>query len=231
MLFFVPYDYKDTVFSAIVEQGAGSVSEKYSACGFISEGIGTFKPEKNANPFIGSIEEASIVDEVKIETIVNKKDIHNVLNAMIKAHPYEEVAYDLVKLENNIPYGFGRICSLDRQWNIDEFISNIQSKLNIKYLRSNMKDIDAFDKFAVCTGSGASLWKDALKKGVKVLLTGDLKYHDALDAYNQGICIIDAGHQETEEIYMEYLAEIIKDKFNIEVKVFKQTQKIIYWGK
>lgn len=227
---FVPYDYKDKVFDAIVKAGAGKAGSNYEGCGFISEGLGTFTPVNNAEPFIGKLNEPAYVDEVKIETVVNKKDISKVLQALKESHPYEEPAYDIIKLEQSVPYGFGRICSMDKKWQLKNFIAHIQKTLNIKNLRSNMQNIEDFDKFAICTGSGASLWKDAVKKGIKVLVTGDLKYHDAQDAAANGVCVIDAGHQETEEIYMEYLAEIIKEKFNIDVKVFKQSQQIIYWG-
>ena len=149
---------------------------------------------------------------------------------MKEAHPYEEAAYDVIKLENNIPYGFGRIANLNKTYTLKEFISFVKEKLNITNINTNMEDIEPFNTIGICTGSAASLWKDALKKGVKVLLTGDMKYHDALDAYEHGICIIDAGHQGTEEIYMNYLLEILKKQFNIEVIVIKQETQIINWG-
>ena len=227
---FTPYDYKDQVFNAITNVGAGSLYGNYSSCGFIAEGAGLFTPLENAKPFVGEVLEPQVVDEVKIETIVLKKDINNVIKAMKEAHPYEEAAYDIIKLENNLPYGFGRIANLNKTYSLKEFISFVKEKLNITNINTNMEDTAPFNKIAVCTGSAASLWKDALKKGVNVLLTGDMKYHDALDAYEHGICIIDAGHQGTEEIYMNHLSEILKKQFNIEVIVLKQETQIINWG-
>ena len=170
------------------------------------------------------------MDEVKIETVVFKKHLHKVISAMLKAHPYEKAAYDIIELHNKLNYGFGRTATLDKEYSLQEFIKLLQDKLNIKHIITNMKYIKPFSRFGVCTGSGSSLWKDALNKGVNVLLTGDLKYHDALDAYEAGVCIIDATHQATEEIYMNRLAEIIKKQFNIEVKVLKQEQQLICWG-
>ena len=227
---FVPYDYKDDVFAAITSCGAGSIYGNYSACGFIAEGAGLFTPLDNANPFVGTINEPQIVDEVKIETVVLKKHLNAVIKAMIEAHPYEEPACDIIEMHNKIDYGFGRTALLNKEYSLPEFISLIQEKLNIKYITTNMKYIKPFTRFAVCTGSGTSLWKDALKKGVNVLLTGDMKYHDALDAFEAGVCVIDATHQATEEIYMGRLAEIIKKQFNIEVIVLKQEQQLICWG-
>ncbi len=227
---FVPYDYKDEVFNAITLNGAGSIYGNYSACGFIAEGAGLFTPNSKADPFIGSADEPQIVDEVKIETVVLKEHLNKVIDAMIQAHPYEEPAYDIIELHNKIFYGFGRTATLNKEYSLAEFIKLIQDKLHINHVITNMKDVKPFSRFGVCTGSGASLWKDALNKGINVLLTGDLKYHDALDAFEAGVCIIDATHQATEEIYMNRLSEIIKKQFNIEVIVLKQEQQLICWG-
>ena len=226
---FTPYDYKDVVFNAITQAGAGKIGD-YSGCGFIAEGAGLFTPLENSKPFIGAIDENTIVDEVKIETILLKKDIKNVLKAMHESHPYEEVAYDLFKLDQGIEYGFGKICNMEREYTLNEFVSLVKEKLNLKVVTTNMDNIEPFSRFGICTGSGVSLWKDTLAKDCKVLLTGDLKYHDAMDAANAGLCIIDATHQGTEEIYMKRLGEILKSKFNVEIKVFKQNKQIIAWG-
>ncbi len=227
---FTPYDYKDQVFNAITKAGAGSISQNYQACGFIAEGAGLFTPTESANPFIGTQNEPQLVDEVKIETVVYKKDLNNVIKAMKESHPYEEAAYDIIKLENNDKYGFGRIARLNKKYTLKEFISLVKEKLNLSYLITNMEDIPAFDRVGVCTGSAASMWQDTLSKGVNVLLTGDMKYHDALDAGESGVCIIDATHQATEEIYMQRLAEILRNQFNIEVIVLKQETQLINWG-
>lgn len=227
---FVPYDYKDVVFNAMTSNGAGSIYGNYSSCGFIAEGAGLFMPNNDAKPFIGTANELQVVDEVKIETVVLKKHLHKVINAMIEAHPYEEVAYDIIELHNKQDYGFGRIAYFDKEYSLHDFIKLVQEKLNIKHIITNMKEIKPFSRFGVCTGSGASLWKDAYNKGINVLLTGDLKYHDALDAYEAGVCIIDATHQATEEIYMNRLADIIKKQFNIDLIVLKQEQQLICWG-
>ena len=152
----------------------------------------------------------------------------DIKNIQIPLIPQSEMQQ--FEMHNKIDYGFGRTALLNKEYSLEEFISLLQEKLNIKHITTNMKDIKPFTRFAVCTGSGTSLWKDALKKGVNVLLTGDMKYHDALDAFEAGVCVIDATHQATEEIYMGRLAEIIKKQFNIEVIVLKQEQQLICWG-
>ncbi len=227
---FVPYDYKDKVFSAMTENGAGAIYSNYSSCGFIAEGAGLFTPINNASPFVGKLNEPQIIDEVKIETVVLKEHLDSVIKAMKNAHPYEEVAYDIIELYNKIDYGFGRIATLEKNYSLNDFINLIKEKLQINNIITNMKDIKPFNRFGVCTGSGSSLWKNAYNKGINVLLTGDMKYHDAFDAAEEGVCIIDASHQATEEIYMNRLSEIIKKQFNINVIVLKQEQQFTYWG-
>ncbi|MDE7169820.1 MAG: Nif3-like dinuclear metal center hexameric protein [Mucispirillum sp.] len=226
---FVPYDYKDTVFNAVTSAGAGSIGN-YSACGFMSEGVGLFTPNEHAVPFIGSHNEKVIADEVKIETVVYQKDLKRVVKAMMDAHPYEEPAFDIIRLEKGADYGFGRICRSSAPLTLENFIEMIKLKLGVSDIKTNMRHIQPFAEFAVCTGSGASLWREALNKNIRVLLTGDLKYHDALEAKESGVCIIDAGHQGTEEIYMDRLGEILKNKFNIEIKIYKQDLQILHWG-
>lgn len=226
---YTPYDFKDKVFSAITKAGAGKIGD-YEGCGFIAEGAGMFTPMEDANPFIGNIEEHTIVDEVKIETILFKKDIKNVLKAMHESHPYEEVAFDLYKLDQGIEYGFGRICKMDREYSLEEFVKLVKEKLNLDLVTTNMKDIKPFSRFGICTGSGVSLWRDTLAKNCNVLLTGDMKYHDAMDAADAGVCIIDATHQGTEEIFMTRLGEILKNKFNVEINILKQNKQIVAWG-
>lgn len=226
---FAPYDYKEKILEVLRVAGAG-VQGNYSGCGFMSEGVGMFTPNENANPFIGKPGVGEIVDEVKIETVVREELMNSVLEAVLKAHPYEEPAFDIIRLEDGFDYGIGEICRLDREYSLAGFISLVKSRLKTDDVRTNMPDTEAFSRVAVCTGSGASLWKDCLKKGVKVLLTGDMKYHDALDAAEAGFCIIDAGHQATEEIYLDRLAEVLKNRFDVEIHIEKRSMQIVSWG-
>ncbi len=226
---FVPYDNRDEVFDAMTAAGAGK-APNYEGCGYMSEGVGMFTPLEGANPHIGNIGEQAIVDEVKLETVVDEKYLKQTIKAMVAAHPYEVPAYEVIKLENSAKYGFGKVAKLNKKYNLNEFIAHVKSNLKIDTLRTNIDSISDFDTYAVCTGSGASVWRDCLSNGVNVLITGDMKYHDAVDAMEAGICIIDAGHQATEEIYMAKFAEILKNKFNIEVILEDKSQKIFTWG-
>jgi len=99
LVVFVPQDHLEKVRIAICDAGAGKIGN-YDNCTFITPGIGTFRPLEGANPAIGEVGKLERVGEARLETIVLEKDLKTVIAAMKKAHPYEEVAYDLFKLED-----------------------------------------------------------------------------------------------------------------------------------
>lgn len=98
---FVPETDADNVRAALGKAGAGK-TEKYSNCSFSSKGIGRFQPEPGANPHIGTIGQLEAVAEERIETICDRAQLAAVVAAMKAAHPYEEVAYDIYALENEM---------------------------------------------------------------------------------------------------------------------------------
>lgn len=100
LVIFVPQTHLEQVRLAICEAGAGRLGKKYDHCTFMSSGLGTFRPLKGAKPHIGEIGQIERVGEARLETVVQKKDLKKILAAMKAAHPYEEIAYEVYKLEN-----------------------------------------------------------------------------------------------------------------------------------
>jgi|SRR3989344_5552011 len=94
---YVPLENADEVRRAIGEAGGGKLG-KYSFCSFSTRGTGRFKPEEGANPHIGSVGKIELVEEEKIEFVCQKNALENVIAAIKKVHPYEEVAFDVYKL-------------------------------------------------------------------------------------------------------------------------------------
>jgi putative NIF3 family GTP cyclohydrolase 1 type 2 len=128
------------------------------------------------------------------------------------------------------PYGLGRIGSFEEPVTLRNFIEKVKSALNIDFVRTNCDDPEmTFDSFAVVTGSGASMWKACKGAGVKVLLTGDMKHHDAIDAREAGIVVVDAGHFETEKVYMDWLGGLINKKFKLETVLIDEKPSIVNW--
>lgn len=222
----VPVDQAHAVRDAMTKANAGKIGD-YSECTFNTFGSGTFRPNGNANPFIGTAGELETVDEVKIETIVHQKDLSSVLSHMIDAHPYEVPAYDVIRLENKIEsFGIGRIGRLDKQMTLEELAKIIKVLLKSEHVKIIGDVSKKVFNVAIVTGAGSDYLKVAAKKA-DVLITGDVKYHEAQLAKQLGLCVIDAGHFETENIYMNKLKEILdfefeKKSYDINVSVSKE---------
>jgi dinuclear metal center YbgI/SA1388 family protein len=226
---FVPESHAEAVREAMDRAGGGCIGN-YSGCSFSINGTGTFRPGENTNPYIGTRGELERLKEVRVETIIDRRKVSKLMDEVIKVHPYEEVAHDIYRLDMGHRYGLGRVAVLADEMPAAEFLNLVKSKLNADTIRINMPaENKAVSKFAAVTGSGASLWKKCRAAGVDVLLTGDMKHHDALDAAENGIMIIDAGHYETERIFMQYLAQVIKKEFSVETVLIEEQPSIINW--
>jgi len=206
---FVPRGYEHAIYDAFDRAGAGFIGN-YSSVSFSSEGTGRFKPLEGADPFIGRPGEVEEVKEFKIETIVDEKRLGKLIREVLSVHPYEEVAYDVYPVKFEKEFGLGRICRLKSPMHLEELIKYICEKLGEKSIRVNGKFDFLVDKIAIVTGSGVSCWKICRDLGIKVLLTGDMKHHDAIDAFENGVAILDAGHYQTERIFMEYVCKSLK---------------------
>lgn len=225
---YVPETHAEEVRQAMIDYGAGHIGE-YSGCTFSTSGEGTFIPNSNTDPFIGEKEQLNKVAEIRIESIIDKRRVAGLVDAVTEAHPYEEVAHDIFKLDMGKSYGLGRVGVFKEPLEAEDFLKLVKDKLGLDTIKLNMKPESAITKFAVVTGSGASMWKACMGAGVDVLLTGDMKHHDAIDAAENGITIVDAGHFETEKIFMSYLAQIINNKFKIDTVVIEENPSILHW--
>lgn len=214
---YVPVSHEIIIREALGEAGAGYIGN-YSHCTFNTQGIGTFKPENDANPFIGTVGEIESVKEVKIETIVPSKLLQKTIDNMIKSHPYEEVAYDVYKLENKgESVGLGRYVSLNDKISLQDLCEEIKLKLNMDYIRVVGELDTKIKKIAVVTGAGSDMVSLAKSKNCDVIITGDVKYHEAQDALDMGMCIIDCGHFDTEDIFKDVMKRFLDKLEDVEV--------------
>lgn len=181
----------------------------YTDCSFSSAGEGTFTPGSSATPFIGTAGVRENVAEQRLEVLLDRAMLSKALNRLFSVHPYEEPAYDIYPLLNQgINLGLGRIGKLDQPVTLKSYAVSVAHSLATQSLRY-VGDPDAvIRKVALCSGSGASLLHEAVRAGADVLVTGDVKYHDARDAEALGLALIDAGHFGTEII----MAQAIKER-------------------
>ncbi|TDT51082.1 Nif3-like dinuclear metal center hexameric protein [Fonticella tunisiensis] len=220
LVVFVPVSHHGAVLEAMLEAGAGHIGN-YSHCSFNIEGKGTFKPLPGTSPFIGSIGEVEKVDEVRIETVADEYNYKKVIERMLKAHPYEEVAYDIYPLKNTIVNGAGRTGYLKEAMAFKDFCQYLKHKLGITHIKAGGDLNKAVKKVGIVGGSGAGFIKDAIKSNCDVFITGDVKHHEALDAINSGLCIIDAGHHSTEVVALPYIAKYIEEINGVECIISK----------
>lgn len=221
---FVPAGYEEDVRNALGDAGAGWIGN-YSHCTFQTVGSGTFKPLAGTQPFIGHEGELEKVKEVRLETIVTAGKLNRALKAMLKIHPYEEVAYDLYPLANEgETLGLGRIGYLAEPTLYREVIARVKDALNIPYLHYAGNLERAIKKVALCSGSGASFIQKAAFQGADLYITGDVKFHEAQLAESLNLALIDAGHYNTEIIVVQYLFDLLVAEKTKESLAFELVQ-------
>lgn len=224
---YVPEKYSEQITTALVSAGAG-YQGNYSDCFFKMQGIGSFRPLEKAEPYIGSKGELTLVDEIKVETIVNKKVLPQVLHSMNQTHPYEEVAYDLYPLSNNKKvYGLGRIGDLPQSITFDKLVAMVKEKFYLTKVSTTFAKTEV-RKIALCGGAGASFISEALQQKADVLITGDVKYHEAQQAFYNGMNIIDITHQASEKIILPKLKSLFaEENIIVEIAIEQEILKIV----
>ncbi|HUH06498.1 MAG TPA: Nif3-like dinuclear metal center hexameric protein [Egibacteraceae bacterium] len=208
---FVPAEDTPAVLAALAEAGAGVIGE-YDHCSFRVAGTGAFRPSGEADPSVGERGTINEVAEQRVEVVVPQSSIAAAVGALIEAHPYEEVAYDvypLVEVGADSRKGLGRVGDLAEPLRLAEIADRLAHGLPSPGLRV-AGDLDAMARrVAACGGAGDSLIPAAVASGADVYVTGDLRHHPTLDALTMGMAMIDAGHYATEAPAMRAFAEAL----------------------
>lgn len=206
LVVFVPVGHLESVRNALFPylQSQGN----YRDCSFTASGEGTFLPLEGAEPFIGTVGKQQKVSEERLELLVERSNLLRAVKALLASHPYEEPAYDLYPLINEgEKLGLGRVGRLPEAVALADYAGQIREVLSAPGLRYVGDPAARISKVALCCGSGASLLREAARAGADVLVTGDIKYHDARDAQDLGVSLIDAGHFSTEIIMVDEMVE------------------------
>ncbi|HEX2869300.1 MAG TPA: Nif3-like dinuclear metal center hexameric protein [Ignavibacteriales bacterium] len=222
LVVFVPESNIKEVADAIFTSGGGVIGE-YTNCSYRSMGEGTFLGSEETNPAIGKPGNFEEVKEVRLEVLVDKWKLKAVIPAMLKAHPYEEPAFDVYPLNNrNVNYGFGALGELDEAMDEKEFLAHTAKSLKTDGLRFTPGRGGKVKTVALCGGSGSELIPAALASGADAYVTADIKYHTFQDAEGK-ILLVDAGHYETESPVLEEVKRrfesFIKEN-NADIKVY-----------
>ena len=209
---YVPLSHKDEVMNALFNAGAGQIGN-YSECSFTAKGTGSFKPNEKANPYVGKIDERHYENEVKVEVLLSSHQKNKIVKAMLDAHPYEEVAYDIYPLLNTNQYeGAGMIGELPQAVDSLYFLQQLKDTFKCGVIKHTELCKSKIKTVAWCGGSGSFLLKQAKQQKADVFITGDFKYHEFFDAENQ-IIIADIGHFESEQYTIDLIAELLSENF------------------
>ena len=209
---FVPANEAENFKNALFEAGAGNIGF-YDECSFSVSGNGTFRPMEGSNPFSGKLNVRENSDEVMISVIFENFKQNRIISAMKKAHPYEEVAHQIINLENENQYsGLGRFGDFENEIYEEDFLKFVKEKFNLQVIRHSEFTGKKIKRVGVLGGSGANGIKAAISAKCDAYITGDVKYHDFFQAENR-ILICDIGHFESEQFVTQQLFDLLSEKF------------------
>ena len=209
---FVPVDHLEAVRSAIFAAGAGHIGG-YSECSYSVEGFGTFRGGEGTQPFVGQPGVRHTEKEVRLEVILPAYLSRSVVQAMTAAHPYEEVAYDLVPLANtHSGVGAGLVGELPEPMEEKAFLGILCEIFGLSVIRHTQLTGRPVKRVAVCGGAGSFLISNALASGANIYVTSDVKYHEFFDASDR-LVIADIGHFESEQFTTDLLFDNLREKF------------------
>lgn len=209
---FVPIESAEEVRKAVFEAGGGNIG-KYSQCSFNMDGTGTFMAKEGADPYIGEIGKPTSTKEMKIEVVFPHYLEAAVVNAMLQAHPYEEVAYDVVALSNFYQYaGSGVVGELPEALDERAFLSRLKEVFGLSVVRHTPLLNRPIKRVALCGGAGSFLITNALGAKADVYVTADVKYHEFFEADGRMV-IADIGHFESEQFTTDLLYDLLVQKF------------------
>ncbi len=232
LVVFIPAGYEENVINAISRAGAGKIGD-YSQCTFQISGTGTFMPGEGTEPYIGSQGQLAKVDEVRVETILPATRKKEVIQTLIQAHPYEEVAYDLYPLAlEGKTIGLGLFFELKDQVSLETIIKKCHEELKPDALRFFDAGKDKFSRIAICGGSGGSLIEKVVQQQAEIFISGDFRYHDLKLAQDYGLALVDAGHDATEwpgVVFIKKYLEKRLEKENYDTGVYIKTSASKGW--
>lgn len=217
---FVPKENVELVSKSMTEAGAGIIGN-YSGCSFRNEGIGTFFPNQDSNPYMGEKLKLGLVSEIKLEMICPKHNLRSVIDQMVKAHPYETPAYDIFEnLGLSDEYSFLKVGKLNKPTSPESFAKELKARLGTKFIKfcDSTKDIKTV---AVVSGGGCSMLDAIIKHGIDAFVTGDIKHDKFIKGLENQISLFDVGHYESESIILNNLKDLLKNQLpKLEIEVF-----------
>ncbi|MDR0603157.1 MAG: Nif3-like dinuclear metal center hexameric protein [Bacteroidales bacterium] len=210
---YTPKKYVDQVRNSLFKAGAGHIGN-YSNCSYNMDGIGTFKPNEQANPFVGNKNEIHHENEVRTEVIFPVHLRQQIIHTLIDVHPYEEPAFDVIPLANANPnIGFGMIGELDNEMNELQFLQFLKNQMQLPCIKYNKINDKPIKSVALCGGSGSFLIQDAIRQKADIFISSEFKHNHFIETEGK-ILLADIGHYESEIQTKQLLYDLLIKKFS-----------------
>lgn len=217
---FVPESHLDELRDALADAGAGRIGA-YTHCSFAIPGTGSFFGTDSTNPVVGKKGRLEFAPEVRLEMVASEASLPALAAALRANHPYEEPAWEVVRLiaKASARTGQGRLVTLAKPTSLNTLVARVKARIGVKSVHVAAAARSAksvIRTIALCAGAGGSVLEHAR---ADVLMTGEMRHHDALAAVARGCSVIVAGHAETERPYLPTFAKSLQGKLGRAVRV------------
>jgi len=213
LVVFVPAGDLEEVSRAMFDAGAGVIGE-YRDCSFRVAGTGSFFGSEASHPTVGQASRREEVEEFRLEVLCPRARLDGVLEAMRRAHSYEEPAIDIYPLADvATSAGSGRFGTLATPINLESLALHVKSTLESPLVQVVGPRWMLVRRVAVGCGSGGDFHAEAAAAECDVLVTGEASFHRQLEAEDSKTALVLAGHFATERFAVVHLAEKLAREF------------------
>ncbi|CAL2104451.1 GTP cyclohydrolase 1 type 2 homolog [Tenacibaculum sp. 190130A14a] len=210
---YTPTNEASDLRKALFKAGAGSIGN-YENCSFNTEGKGSYQGNESSNPTVGNKGQLMFEDETCVSVTFEAFKERQILNALYNNHSYEEVAYEVVTLDNiHQNVGMGMIGEFNSPMNESDFLQFVKSTFKTGCVRHSEKLNKPIKTVAVLGGSGSFAIGNAIKAGADAYISADFKYHEFFKAEKR-ILLADVGHYESEQFTKNLLVDYLNKKFS-----------------
>ncbi len=206
LIVFVTTAQADKVAAAMFAEGAGRIGD-YDRCSFRSMGTGTFHGGTSTKPIVGKPGSDETIAEVRIETVVPTNVLPAVVSAMVRAHPYDEPAFDIYPLKPAPVRGIGRIGSLPTGTTLSKLARKLKRATSSSVVQTIGKLDQSISRAIIVAGAAGSLPFQMKLIKSDVIVTGEIRHHDALTINRLSCTAIALGHWSSERPALQSLAD------------------------
>ncbi len=202
---FVPHAEVEKVAEAIFSAGGGHIGN-YSQCSFRIPGEGTFFGADSTNPSVGERGHLERVEELRLESVVPFSRLPAVIAAMRKAHAYEEPAFDVYPLKARPVRGIGRVGRFAKSVTLSALARRLRSVTRSTNVQVIGDPGQRIEEAVVVAGAAGDLPFRTSLTPCHVVVTGEIRHHDALTYERVGCAAIALGHWTSERLVLKPLA-------------------------